>query len=100
MADYGLREDKTPKGKGYFGELHRPDGGYSTELSFDFDHPEHGKVFAPLLVPTLTRAEINHLLSGAVPTEAIYNKAQDFAVQRIISGKPTFALPGELYPVP
>jgi hypothetical protein len=98
--NYGLRENGTSKGNGYFGMLQRPDGYYSSELSFDFDHPQHGNVLAPLIVPTLTREELNHLLSGQQPTEQIYNKAQDFALERIGAGKSTFALPGERYPVP
>ena len=100
MADYGLREDGTPKGLGYFGELKRPDNNVSTELSFDFDHPDYGNVFAPLLVPTLTKDEIDHLLSDKKPTPEIYQKAQDFAVQRLKAKQPTFAMPNEIYPVP
>ncbi len=99
MPDYGLREDGTPKGSGYFGELKGRDG-VSTELSFDFEHPEHGKIFAPLLVPSLSREEIDHLLSGARPTDAIYDKAQEFAIQRLLQKKPMFAAPGEMYPLP
>jgi hypothetical protein len=31
--DYGNRPDGSAKGGGYFGELKRPDGGVSTEIS-------------------------------------------------------------------
>ncbi len=98
-APYGLREDRTPKGVGFFGELRRPDGDMSTELSFDFDQ-DGKKVFAPLLVPTLSRQEIDLLLSGAKPTPDIFNKASQHAMERLRLGKPAFALPDELYPVP
>lgn len=100
QPNYGKREDGTSKGSGYFGPLQRPDGGVSTELSFDFDHPKHGKVFAPLIVPGLSRVELNHLLADGKPTEAIYNKAQDFAVNRLQAGKSPFAMPGESYAPP
>jgi hypothetical protein len=33
MADYGNRPDGSKKGRGYFGEIKRPDGAVSTELS-------------------------------------------------------------------
>ena len=37
VAPYGMRHGTiTPKGKGYFGELKRPDGDSSTELSSEF----------------------------------------------------------------
>ena len=98
-SDYGMRQDGTPKGNGYYGKLERPGGGVSTELSFDFE--SGGKnIFAPLLVPGLSRAEIEHLLSGERPTPEIYQKAQNHAMQRILSGKPTFAQPNEIVPLP
>lgn len=96
---YGQRLDGSQKGNGYFGPIKRPDGAVSTELSFDFD--QDGKnIAAPLLVPTLSLDEINHLMSGAKPTDAIYDKATAHALDRIKAGKPTWALPDELYPVP
>ncbi|MDP2620593.1 MAG: hypothetical protein Q8P46_10530, partial [Hyphomicrobiales bacterium] len=82
------------KGQGYFGPLKRPDGDISTELSFDFD--EGGKkVYAPLLVPTLTKPEVDHLLSGGAPTDAHYQKAVEHARKRVAAGKDPFAGPGE-----
>ena len=60
VAPYGMRHGTiTPKGKGYFGELKRPDGYSSTELSSEFEY-KGGKVEYPLIVPTLSEAEINH----------------------------------------
>ena len=39
VAPYGMRHGTiTPKGKGYFGELKRPDGDSSTELSSEFEY--------------------------------------------------------------
>jgi len=97
--DNGRRLDFSPKGKGYFGPMTRPDGGVSTELSFDFE--QNGKnVFAPLMVPTLSKQELNHLLSGQKPTEDIYAKAIQFALERLRSGKSAFANPLEISPLP
>jgi len=91
---FGRREDGTNKGLGFFGLLPRPDGQVSSELSFDFDH--NGKrILAPLIVPTLTHDELKHLLGGKKPTSAIFNKAADFALKRLLAGKNTFAHPGE-----
>lgn len=95
-APYGTRENGTPKGSGYFGMLKRPDGNASSELSFDFDAGGQN-IFAPLMVPTLSKQELDHLLGGNSPTASIYRKAQDHAMQRIRDGKPTFAAPGEYY---
>ena len=96
---YGKRADNTEKGAGYFGELKRPDGDVSTELSIGVDYGS-GEKEIPTLVPTLTKEEVDHLLSGGEPTDAITRKAVEFAVQREKEGKPVFAMPGEIYQVP
>lgn len=87
---YGLRNDGTQKGKGYFGELKRPDGKVSTELSIgvNFDGKEEE---IPLLVPTLTTDEINYLLNDGKPTATIKNKAVEHAKKRKSEGKSPFA---------
>lgn len=94
MPNYGRRNDGTKKGSGFFGELKRPDGGFSTEISIgvDFDGKERE---IPSLVPTLTRKEISHLLSGGRPTEEIVRKAVDHARLRIGQGKDVFAGRGD-----
>ena len=100
MSDYGKRTDGTNKGAGYFGELKRPDGSVSTEISVGvgFDDGEHE---IPTLVPTLSRKEINHLLSGAKPTDAIVGKAVEHARGRMAAGKGVFADDGEAFaPMP
>ncbi|MFA6717450.1 MAG: hypothetical protein WCS15_00015 [Prevotella sp.] len=91
---YGTRADGTQKGKGYFGELKRPDGKISTELSIgvNFDGKE---VEIPSLVPTLTQEEIKYLLNGGKPTEAIIQKAVDHAKKRMANGRSPFAQDGE-----
>lgn len=85
-----IRPDGSKKGRGFFGPLPRPDGSVSTELSFDFD-ADGRKILAPLLVPSLTQPEIDHLLQGGEPTETIYRKAQDHALDRVRAGKSPFA---------
>jgi len=101
LAPYGLRNSgEGAKGKGYFGALPNKEGGVSTEISSEFTYK--GKnVEHPLIVPTLNKAELDHLLSGKEPTEAIYSKAQAFAKKRIDEGKSAFAEPTEMrYPTP
>ncbi len=85
------------KGPGYFGPLKRPDNDMSTELSVGFNDPEFGgkETEVPLLVPTLTREEINYLLSGKEATPEILNKAKEHALLRIRSNKDPFAQAGE-----
>ena len=98
-----LRIDKTPKGAGYFGVLKGIAGDLKgkdvTELSADSDFNGQ-RVLYPLVVPTLSKQELNILLSGKKPTESIYQKAEEFAMQRMKEGLPTFARPGEIFPVP
>lgn len=74
------------KGLGYFGALPRPGGGISTELAGEQDG-----LYFPLMVPTLTKEELDLLLSGGRPTETIWKKAREHAILRGQSGKDPFA---------
>ena len=97
LAPYGLRHSgEGAKGKGYFGVMPGKRG-MVTELSTEAEGVgEH-----PLIVPTLTREELEHLLAGGDPTESIYNKARQHAEGRKSKGKEAFAGPSELrYPMP
>jgi len=87
---YGYRPDGSIKGAGFMGELKRPNGDISTELSIgvNFDGREHE---IPTLVPTLTQKEINHLLLGNAPTEPIVRKAVEHARMRMSQGNSPFA---------
>ena len=88
---YGLREDGTPKGQGWFGPLPMKDnsGKIATELSLGFDFG--GKqVLAPALVPYLTPEEVTHLLSGKKATPEIVNKAAEHAKMRMKQGLSPF----------
>ena len=88
------RRDGTDKGTGFLGILKRPDGKVSTEISISTD-ALGGREF-PLLVPTLTKAEVHTLLNSKsidpkdVP-DSIVLKAQAFAIARDKAGKPLFA---------
>lgn len=99
MPNYGKRQDGTDKGSGFFGELPRPDGNISTELSIGVDFGK-GETEIPLLVPTLSRPEIDYLLSGGKPTQAIVDKASANAVDRMANGASPFAQEGEQGPLP
>jgi hypothetical protein len=87
---YGNRTNGTPKGVGFLGELKRPDGSVSTELSMDVT-VDGKKMLIPTLVPTLTKEEINFLLSGGRPTKEISNKAFQHAMERKKKGLSPFA---------
>ena len=108
LAPYGMRNleqgqditQGTVKGKGYFGEVPSNQGGAMTELSSAYE--QDGKLISnPLIVPTLTKQELDLLKSGQEPTPQIIKKAQDYAQKRMGLGQSTFATPQELrYPVP
>lgn len=92
LAPYGLRHSgEGAKGKGYFGVMPGKRG-MVTELSTEAEGiGEH-----PLIVPTLTREELEYLLAGGDPTEPIYQKAYKHAQGRKSKGKGAFADPSEL----
>ncbi len=94
----GLRGDGTRKGPGFLGTLQRPDGQISTELSIGvgFDGVE---TEIPSLVPTLTKAEVDHLLAGGEMTDAITDKAVAHARLRMSQGKSPFAQANDDRPV-
>lgn len=96
---YGLRPDGTKKSTGFFGELKRPDGDISTELSIGIDFGK-GEMEIPMLVPNLSKTEINHLLSGGEPTPSIIDKAVAHARMRLDNGLSPFAGPDEVADVP
>ena len=93
---YGNREDGTRKGRGFLGELKRPDGDVSTELSIGVDMGGGKEVEIPTLVPTLTSQERDFLLAlppgdaSKIP-DSIVAKAKAFAQSRISAGKSPFA---------
>jgi hypothetical protein len=103
-STWGQRADKTQKGEGYFGVLKRPDGGVSTEISIGVEMG--GKeTQIPLIVPTLTKAELTQLLKMPMgrdfrPPESIIKKAYEHAIMRTQQSKSPFAGPGEIMEMP
>jgi hypothetical protein len=81
LLEYGKRLDGTSKGRGFLGELKRPDGKVSTELSIgvEMDGEEN---LIPSLVPGLDDSEVKHLLGGGKTTPEILRKAVDHARRR------------------
>jgi|GEM_PF-1004763 len=94
---YGKRNDGTEKGSGFLGELKMQDGSDSvaTEISIGVEI-DGQETEIPTLVPTLTKSEIDHLIKGGDPTDAIVDKAVAHARERIGDGKSPFANDGKL----
>lgn len=95
QTNYGTREDGTPKGAGYFGEVKRQDGkGLSTELSIGVTL--NGKeTLIPSMVPTLTPEEVHSIVNDGPITDAIAQKAIAHAKKRLAEGKSVWAQPGD-----
>lgn len=96
---FGKRTDGTPKGLGYFGKLPRIDDKtiFSTELEISVDVGGR-ELSLPLLVPTLTKQELDVVLSTSDITkipDTIVNKAIKHGLNRIKQGKSPFAGPTE-----
>lgn len=98
-----LRPDGSKKSmKGFLGPMERPDGGVSTEISAGFEI-EGKEVDIPLMVPGLTKKEIDYLLNADIQGEdffknmpdSIQDKAIDHAKKRMKEGKSVFYVDGE-----
>lgn len=96
--DYGNRPDGAPKGMGFFGELKRPDGNVSTEISVGVGI--NGKEMEiPLIVPSLNKKELDYLLKTDVESKSFFqnmppsimDKAYKHATTRMKIGKSPFA---------
>lgn len=104
--DYGYGNrfgTNTPKGLGFLGPLRRDDGDVMSEYSIGVKIG--GKeTEIPTLVPTLTKQEVQKILSmkdGDKLPESIVQKARAHAEGRLKEGRDLFAGPGEqqsLYP--
>jgi uncharacterized membrane protein len=105
--DYGNRPDGSAKGMGYFGELKRSNGDISTEISVGVGM-DGKEMEIPLIVPTLTKKELNYLLSTDVESKtfftnmpsSIMDKAYEHAKTRIKSGMSPFADEDEMMEMP
>jgi hypothetical protein len=91
-GEYGLRNDGTKKGSGYWGPL-KGRGQYEGQtmseytIGVDFDGKE---TEIPTLVPTLTQEELDQVLRGNV-SDTVVNKAVEHAKSRMAEGKSVFA---------
>ena len=98
---YGPRWDTgLPKQRGYYGEIRRPDGGISGEISIGTDLGE-----IPTMVPGLTEAELRKLVTMNLDTDempdSIIQKAIDHAKMRRLRGLDPFATSNdEIVPIP
>lgn len=102
LAPHGFRHGSfAPKASGYYGYLPVEEG-VSTEISSE---DRYGREY-PLMVPTLSREELDTLLKyqgdPAYTPDRVYEKAHDWAEQRRAAGQNTFAdtTSGLRYPVP
>src|SRR6266571_1165172 len=98
------RPDGTQKGNGFLGVFVRPDNSVMSEFSIaDSENPKLKTATGdymdyPTFVPTLTKKEIETLLSrkaSDVIPESIKAKAEAHALKRLKAGKSVFAEPGE-----
>jgi len=90
LAPHGLRHaGDSVKGKGYFGYLDTPNGRPMTEYSREDEKGEY-----PLVVPTLTKKELERVKSEDI-TPDIEDKAHSWAKTRRSAGKSPFAQPDE-----
>jgi hypothetical protein len=96
ISDDSLRADGTVKGAGFLGTQKMTDGSDRdmTEFSIGVDFG-NGETQIPTLVPTLTQDELDYLLAGNEPTQAIIDKAIEHAETRIAGGKSPFIEAGE-----
>ena len=95
-APEGWRTDGTPKGPGWIGSMPMTDGSdqVATELSVTVGASDVGAtgedVLIPLLVPTLTRGQVEHLTDGKEATDAIVKKAIAHARKQMDAGESPF----------
>lgn len=86
---YGLRNDGTPKEKGFLGPIKTKDGRIMTELSIGVNMGD-GETEIPTLVPTLSPEQIKSLSEGKSPNDEIVKIAVEHAQKRIKEGKSPF----------
>ena len=84
------RPDGSLKGSGWLGSQKRPDGKESSELTVGVNLGGE-ETDLPLMVPSLTKDEVNHLLSGKRATRQIMDKAVNHALARKAAGKSPYA---------
>lgn len=101
VMSYGRRPDGTQKGTGYLGELKRPDGGVSTEITAGVT--VKGKnMDIPLITPYATKEDLDYLLTAEVDKKknpkffekmpkGLMTRAIKHANDRMDNGLPVYA---------
>lgn len=108
-SQWAKRADGSVKGLGFLGLLKRPDGNVSSEISIDAPASElgakgNGNIEYPLMVPGLTKPELDYLMTHEPDQEknpnflrdmprSILVKAADHARARLAQGLSPFAGP-------
>jgi hypothetical protein len=94
---YGNREDGSPKGGGWLGEIKLPDGSVATEYTVQSQAVavDGKQIDFPLLVPTLTAEEVELLRTDIIPNQkaipdGIMQKSVDHARSRLESKNSVF----------
>lgn len=94
---YGLRNDGTAKGIGYYGQLPGlgPNQGYiMTENSIGVD-VDGQEMEIPTIIPALSNKELKLILSGGI-NNSIVNKSIEHAKKRLSEGLSPFASPKDI----
>lgn len=97
---YGLREDGTHKGKGFYGEMPMKDGQHNVfgEISISEDLDGSGRqILMPSVVPGLSAEQLDALSKDTKNSfrPDIYKIVVEHARNRIAQGLPTFATEAE-----
>ena len=92
VATYSARVDGSRRGRGYFGAVAVKGDVkcFATELPVTI-----GGILIPLIIPSLSRDELAHLVAGGDPTQPILRKAVDHAGARLGRGLSPFSGPRE-----
>lgn len=88
MSDYGLRQDGSPKGPGFLGEVADSQGNIMTEYSIGVEI-DGEEVEIPSLVPGLSDDELTALKNQEMP-DSVVEKAVEHARKRKSQGLPVF----------
>jgi len=98
ISNYGKRQDGTNKAQGFLGELKRPDGNISTEISAGVTL-DGKNIDIPLLVPGLSKEHIDYLINTDPSSKTFFKDmpsgimdiALSHAKMRMKQGKSVFA---------
>ena len=100
IGELSFRPSGQPKGRGFLGELQLSGGGVATEFSIGTTDVTGAEINIPTLVPTLSKSEIELLVTDIIPNnkpvpKEIAKKAIAHAKKRVREGKSVFLEEGE-----